>query len=544
MSIEKTSFKEISYARLVCVKMCQKISPLNDCQVRNWNHVCQNVPVDTATYWATQVLDFCNGRLKDSGAIFIKQDNIKQEIVLTDMKDVKVEVGEEFGIKVEITEELVVKEEVEDPDYNSLNNLRSIDSLCLDFVKKEPEAKVQIKKEPRSKKTTTEMRKTAIEKKPLIVEEHAPKKEDKLTKNEEIKKEVKTTTIEEVKKEDEVIKKEESNLNVQPVIKKYHRGSKSQGNLKKPPAQKNEAASKKSEEFEGIFHQAKKGSQAKKRPSLWEASGDLEMPKRGGGSDKQETLDAILAAKLQLEERRRSGRTLNKLASQPLLLEKESMVMGKKMGLSEACILLPMSRLNPEQLEQLKVWPLSQACQMKPGNDAGSKMPLMPMPSQLIKQEIKKEEVDIPLLPPAASQLIKKEIKKETAAALMPVAEKPLPSVETPAVASQLTKKEIKKEASVPRRSKRGVKKERWVVQSDLQGLSDLTEIGTEVEVKTEAKVEKDDSEEKKKEVKVEKEGEVKEGGEYWEEDSENRMNETEKRKSSTEKVERYNFQI
>ena len=36
------------------------MSPLNHWQVRKWNHVCQNVPVDTATYWATLVLDFCN----------------------------------------------------------------------------------------------------------------------------------------------------------------------------------------------------------------------------------------------------------------------------------------------------------------------------------------------------------------------------------------------------------------------------------------------------------------------------------------------------
>lgn len=34
-----------------------------------------------ATYWTTLVLNFCNGSLEDSGAIFVKQDNIsKQEI--------------------------------------------------------------------------------------------------------------------------------------------------------------------------------------------------------------------------------------------------------------------------------------------------------------------------------------------------------------------------------------------------------------------------------------------------------------------------------
>ena len=71
-SIVKHELQKISYARLVYVKMCQQVSPLNHWQVRKWNHVCQNVPVDTATYWATLVLDFCNGSLKDSGAIFVK----------------------------------------------------------------------------------------------------------------------------------------------------------------------------------------------------------------------------------------------------------------------------------------------------------------------------------------------------------------------------------------------------------------------------------------------------------------------------------------
>ena len=104
--------------------------------------MCQNVPVDTATYWASQVVDFCNGGLKDSGAVFVKQDNIKQEIVLKDMKDIKVEVGEEFGIKVEVKEELVVKEEVVDPGYNSLDNLRSLNDLCLDFVKNEEKVEI------------------------------------------------------------------------------------------------------------------------------------------------------------------------------------------------------------------------------------------------------------------------------------------------------------------------------------------------------------------------------------------------------------------
>ena len=67
-----------------------KSASQNHPQVKNWNHICQNVPVDTARYWAAQVLDFCNDDLEDSGANFVKQDNIKQDVVLKDMDDDKV----------------------------------------------------------------------------------------------------------------------------------------------------------------------------------------------------------------------------------------------------------------------------------------------------------------------------------------------------------------------------------------------------------------------------------------------------------------------
>ena len=324
--------------------------------------MCQNVPVDTATYWASQVVDFCNGRLKDSGAVFVKQDNIKQEIVLKDMKDIKVEVGEEFGIKVEVKEELVVKEEVVDPGYNSLDNLRSLNDLCLDFVKNEE--KVEIKKEPGRKKTSAENRKSGSE---------------------------------------------------------------------------------------------KKCSGVQQKTSLWEASGDLETPRRSRETKNQKMTDAVLARKLQQEERRKSER----LASLPLLVERKS----KKIGLSQACILLPLSRLDEKGREQLqKVWPLSQACQMK--------------------QEQEDKKVSMPLMP--------------------------VPQVSIGPVAPQSVKIEIKKEAA-PHQANRGVKKEKWLVRSDL-ALSDLTDIGTEVEVKTEVEVENNDCRDEK--VKEEELAQVKENSE------------------------------
>ena len=419
--------------------------------------MCQNVPVDTATYWASQVVDFCHGGLKDSGAVFVKQDNIKQEIVLKDMKDIKVEVGEEFGIKVEVKEELVVKEEVVDPGYNSLDNLRSLNDLCLDFVKNEE--KVEIKKEPGRKKTSAENRKSGSEKKYSGVQQNTIKKEKIEPKTEEEKKDDKTDTKDE-------IKKVESNLNVQPniTISQYHGRSKGQHSLKTiDPGDKKQ----------GVFQQ-----ESKKKTSLWEASGDLETPRRPRETENQKMTDAVLARKLQQEERRKSER----LASLPLLVERKS----KKIGLSQACILLPLSRLDEKEREQLqKVWPLSQACQMKQEQeDKKASMPLMPVPQVSIG--------------PVAPQSVKIEIKKEAA----------------------------------PHQANRGVKKEKWLIRSDL-ALSDLTDIGTEVEVKTEVKVENNDCRDEK--VKEEEFAKVKE--EHCLENSETRMNETEKRKVSKEQV-------
>ena len=105
------------------------------------------------------MVKFCNGGLQDSGAVFVKQDNIKQEVVHRDLQEIKVE---DLVIKMEVKEELVVKEEV--VEDLSLDNLRSLDALSLDFVKKEPGAEVQIKKEPGSKKGSQGLRKSGKEK--------------------------------------------------------------------------------------------------------------------------------------------------------------------------------------------------------------------------------------------------------------------------------------------------------------------------------------------------------------------------------------------
>ena len=76
-----------------------------DNPARNWNHICQNVPVNTAADWAKQVVKFCRGELEMTAFSFLKQDNCQQRIV-----------DKEVG-KVEIKRELV------DPETDVLANM-------------------------------------------------------------------------------------------------------------------------------------------------------------------------------------------------------------------------------------------------------------------------------------------------------------------------------------------------------------------------------------------------------------------------------------
>jgi len=49
--------------------------------IKNINHICQNVPVNTAQDWAEEVIKFCKGKAEMSLYTFLKQDNTTQEIV-------------------------------------------------------------------------------------------------------------------------------------------------------------------------------------------------------------------------------------------------------------------------------------------------------------------------------------------------------------------------------------------------------------------------------------------------------------------------------
>jgi site-specific DNA-cytosine methylase len=46
----------------------------------SFNHICQNVPVKTATDWTTEVMRFVKGEIKEFGGNFVKQSNINQRI--------------------------------------------------------------------------------------------------------------------------------------------------------------------------------------------------------------------------------------------------------------------------------------------------------------------------------------------------------------------------------------------------------------------------------------------------------------------------------
>lgn len=47
---------------------------------RNINHLCQNVPVNTAADWAAEVVRFCRGEAEMTAYTFLRQDNINQTI--------------------------------------------------------------------------------------------------------------------------------------------------------------------------------------------------------------------------------------------------------------------------------------------------------------------------------------------------------------------------------------------------------------------------------------------------------------------------------
>ena len=49
--------------------------------MKSVNHICQNVPVNTAKDWADEVVRFCRGEAEMSSYTYLKQDNITQSIV-------------------------------------------------------------------------------------------------------------------------------------------------------------------------------------------------------------------------------------------------------------------------------------------------------------------------------------------------------------------------------------------------------------------------------------------------------------------------------
>jgi site-specific DNA-cytosine methylase len=46
----------------------------------HWNHICQNVPVKTASDWTSEVVRFIKGEITEFGGDFVKQNNTSQKI--------------------------------------------------------------------------------------------------------------------------------------------------------------------------------------------------------------------------------------------------------------------------------------------------------------------------------------------------------------------------------------------------------------------------------------------------------------------------------
>jgi hypothetical protein len=60
---------------------------------KNFNHIAQNVPVNTAADWINECKKFINNELEFSNVDFIKQNNEKQQI---DTKINNINIIEEF----------------------------------------------------------------------------------------------------------------------------------------------------------------------------------------------------------------------------------------------------------------------------------------------------------------------------------------------------------------------------------------------------------------------------------------------------------------
>jgi site-specific DNA-cytosine methylase len=47
---------------------------------KNWNHICQNVPVKTATFIGNNIKDYLNNNLKIDEIEFLKQSNFNEKV--------------------------------------------------------------------------------------------------------------------------------------------------------------------------------------------------------------------------------------------------------------------------------------------------------------------------------------------------------------------------------------------------------------------------------------------------------------------------------
>ena len=112
---------------------------------KNWNHICQNVPVNTATDWAAEVVKFCRGELEMTPFIYMKQDNNSQRVVHKEMGEVKLEIKEEPDLDDEIKDVLKHAEKMaEDMMKNEAVKMED------DMVKEEDKKPVVVKVEKRS----------------------------------------------------------------------------------------------------------------------------------------------------------------------------------------------------------------------------------------------------------------------------------------------------------------------------------------------------------------------------------------------------------
>ena len=158
---------------------------------RKMNHLCQNVPVNTAADWAEEVVRFCRGEAEMTEVAFLRQDNVAQRC----MDSLP---GEKKGVKKEKTERKILEKET-------------------NAFKKEFKDQILLKEEVKCEKTMNEEFNNEM----LLNEDLKGALKMFIHKNDLNEDYIEETLLKE-EQEDRMMPKKESPVEVRDILNNYH----------------------------------------------------------------------------------------------------------------------------------------------------------------------------------------------------------------------------------------------------------------------------------------------------------------------------------